>query len=75
MCLVCDLKEAVHRIIGELGLSLEVHMMLHHLLLDDLLHFQLDSTLLLLLALLEFDTVGTDLHPISNEQVVMNYFD
>ena len=68
--LVGYLEEAVHRIFSELRLPLELHIMLHHLLFDDIFHFQLDSPLLLLLELLEFNTVGTDLHPIGNEQVV-----
>ena len=68
--LVGYLKEAAHRFFSELGLPKELHMMLHHLLFDDLFHFQLDSMLLLLLEFLEFDTVGADLHPIGIEQVV-----
>ena len=42
-------------------------MMVHHLLLEELLNFQLDSPLL---QVLEFDAVGADLHPIGNVQVV-----
>ena len=65
--LITDFEEVVHRIVGEIGFPLELLMMVHHLLLEELLNFQLDSPLL---QVLEFDAVGADLHPIGNVQVV-----